>query len=55
MKIYLLITGEKIKGYNSLKILCKEIGVDHSFIKENLPFESGRLKIVQIEVDERPF
>lgn len=55
MKIYLLITGEKIKGYNSLKVLCNEIGIDHSFIKQNLPFESGRLRIISIDVDERPF
>lgn len=55
MKIYLLITGEKINGYNSLKVLCDDIGVDHKFVKANLPFVSGRFKIVQIDVDERAF
>jgi hypothetical protein len=55
MKIYLLITGHKIKGYSSLKVLCKEIGIDHKQLKENLPFSSGRFKIVEIEVDDKAF
>lgn len=55
MKIYLLITGDKIKGYTSLKLLCKEIGIEHKQLKENLPFSSGRFKIVEVQVDTRAF
>jgi len=53
--IYILITGTKIKAFNSLRRLCKSIGVDHSFIKDNLPFESGPLKIQEVELDEKLF
>jgi hypothetical protein len=53
--IYILITGSKIKAFNSLKKLCKSIGVDHAFIKDNLPFESGQLKIQEVELDEKLF
>jgi hypothetical protein len=51
--IYILITGTKIKAFNSLRRLCKSIGVDHDFIKGNLPFQSGPLKIQEVELDEK--
>jgi len=53
MKIYLLIIGANIQAFYSLSRLCKESGLNKSFIKENLPFESGKVKILEIEVDER--
>jgi len=53
MKIYLLIIGSKIQAFYSLSRLCKESGLDKEYLKENLPFESGRLRVIEIEVDER--
>ena len=56
MKIYLLTVGNSKKGFFSLKRLCKETnGIDYDFIKNNLPFESGRFKIEIIEVDDKAF
>ena len=53
-KIYLLFLGEKVKAFYSLRRLAKEIGVDpHELKKESLPFSSGRLKIIEAEVDTR--
>lgn len=54
MKIYLLTIGNTKKGFTSLRRLCKETnGIDYDFIKNNLPFESGRFKIEIIDVDDR--
>lgn len=48
-KIYLLITGEKVRAFVSLKKLSEAIGVKVK--KENLPFENGRLKIVAVVLE----
>ena len=53
MKVYLLIIGANIKAFVSLSRLCKENGLDKENIKKSLPVEIGRLKILEIEVDER--
>ena len=48
-KIYLLITGEKIRAFTSLKKLSEAIGVKVQ--KESLPFENGRLKIIAVKLE----
>jgi len=53
MKTYLLIIGANIQAFASLSRLCKEAGLDKSEIKKSLPIEIGKLKIIEIEVDER--
>lgn len=56
MKVFLLITGAKIKAYANLKKLCKDNGgIDHKFIRQNLPFQSGNLRIEEVEVNEELF
>jgi hypothetical protein len=49
-KVYLLITGEKIQAFWSLKKLSEEIGVEVK--KENLPFKSGRFRIEVVKVGD---
>lgn len=53
MKIYLLITGNHYQAFASLSRLCKEANLDKDTIKKSLPIEIGRVKILEIEVDER--
>lgn len=50
-KIYLLITGEKIRAFYSLRRLGKEAGL--VIKKEDLPLTAGPVKIVAVEVDTR--
>lgn len=53
-KIFLLVVGEKIEAFSSLRRLAKAIKVDpRELKKENLPFESGRFKILEIDLDTR--
>lgn len=53
MKIYILIIGPKTQAFASLSRLCKELGIDKTYIKEMLPFGNGKIRIEEIEVDER--
>lgn len=52
-KIYLLITGDKIKAFYSLSRLAKSIGIEPRGLKEKLPFKKGSLEIRSVEVDTR--
>lgn len=53
MKIYLLIIGSKVQAFASLSRLYKELGIEKDSIKKNLPFEHGRIRILEVEIDER--
>ncbi len=48
-KIYLLITGEKIRAFYSLRRLGKEAGL--VIKKEDLPLTAGPVKIIAVDVD----
>jgi len=52
-KIYILKTGEKLKAFESLRVLAKEIGVEPRGLKEKLPFVKGSFAILEIELNTK--
>jgi hypothetical protein len=50
--MFLLITGEKIKGYLYLRRLCKDLGIE-TIKEEKLPIKQGSFSIIKIDVEER--
>lgn len=50
-KIYILVVGESIKPYSSLKKLAKSIGIDPKGLKEKLPFTQGSFRVFEAAVD----
>jgi len=50
-KIYILVIGEKIKPFSTLKKLAKSIGIEAKGLKEKLPFTQGSFRIFEAIVD----
>lgn len=53
-KVFILVTGEKMQAFTSLRRLLKTAGIEPNALKrESLPFKSGRLMILELDVDTR--
>lgn len=48
-KIYLLIIGDSVKAYYSLRRLGKDAGL--TLKKEDLPVSAGPVRIIAVDVD----
>lgn len=55
MKIYILITGKQIKAYVSLAVLCRFLKLDKNYVKDNLPIEHEKFRIVEVDLNEKAF